>query len=67
MPNAKNDVSEVYSPPRVTAATKLLPELRLLPGFALDLTTKDTDGRVCVRDESYGSKSLNLHVCCGDV
>ena len=29
-------VSEIYSPPRVTAATKLLPELRLIPGFALD-------------------------------
>ena len=37
-------VSEVYSPPRVTAAIKLLPELRLIPGFALDLTTADTDG-----------------------
>ena len=37
-------VSEVYSPPRVTAATKLLPELKLIPGFALDLTTADTDG-----------------------
>ena len=38
-------VSEVYSPPRVTAATKLLPELKLIPGFALDLTTADVDGR----------------------
>ena len=37
-------VSEIYSPPRVTAATKLLPELRLIPGFALDLTTADVDG-----------------------
>ena len=37
-------VSEVYSPPRVTAAAKLLPELRVIPGFALDLTTADTDG-----------------------
>ena len=27
------------------AATKLLPELRLIPGFALDLTTADNDGR----------------------
>ena len=32
-------VSEIYSPPRVTAASKLLPELKLIPGFALDLTT----------------------------
>ena len=37
-------VSEIYSPPRVTAATKLLPELRLIPGFAVDLTTADVDG-----------------------
>ena len=37
-------VSEVYSPPRVTAASKLLPELKLIPGFALDLTTADDDG-----------------------
>ena len=37
-------VSEIYSPPRLTAATKLLPELRLIPGFALDLTTADVDG-----------------------
>ena len=36
-------VSEVYSAPRVTAAVKLLPELRLIPGFALDLTTTDPD------------------------
>ena len=38
-------VSEIDSPPRVTAATKLLPELRVMPGFALDLTTCDVDGR----------------------
>ena len=37
-------VSEIYSPPRVTAGIKLLPELRLVPGFALDLTTADGDG-----------------------
>ena len=40
-------VSEVYSPPRVTAAAaKLLSELRLIPGFALDLTTADDVGRL---------------------
>ena len=39
-------VSEIYSPPRVTAATKLLPELRTIPGFALDLTTAETDGQL---------------------
>ena len=44
-------VSEFYSPPRVTAATKLLPELRLIPGFALDLTTSDVDGRAWDFDE----------------
>ena len=39
-------VSEIYSPPRVTAAaSKLLPELRVHPGFALDLTTADSDGQ----------------------
>ncbi len=37
-------VSEIYSPPRVTAAAKLLPNLKMLPGFALDLTTKDHNG-----------------------
>ena len=37
-------VSEIYSPPRVTAAAKLLSELRVIPGFALDLTTADEDG-----------------------
>ncbi len=30
----------------VTAAAKLLPELKLIPGFALDLTVADTDGRL---------------------
>ena len=42
----KSIVAEVHSPPRVTAATKLLPELEIIPGFALDLTTADTDGKV---------------------
>ena len=37
-------VSETYFPPRVTAATKLLHELRCVPGFALDLTTTDERG-----------------------
>ena len=44
-------VSEIYSPPRVTAAIKLLPELRVIPGFALDLTTVDADGRAWNFDE----------------
>ena len=37
-------VSEICSPLRVTAAAKFLPELRVIPGFALDLTTGDGDG-----------------------
>ena len=37
-------VSEVYSPPTLTAAIQLLPELTSIPGFALDLTTADVDG-----------------------
>ena len=39
-------VAEVYSPPRVTAAAKRLPELKIVPGFALDLSTADSDGRM---------------------
>ena len=37
--------AEVYSAPRVTRATKLLPSLRLLPGFALDLSGEDEEGQ----------------------
>ena len=37
-------VSEIYSPPRVTAAAERLPELRVIPGFALDFITADEDG-----------------------
>ena len=39
-----NLVAEIYSRPRVTSAVKLLPELSLLPGFALDLTTTNAQG-----------------------
>ena len=38
-------VAEVYSAPRVTQAAKLLPSLKVLPGFALDLTTCDEAGK----------------------
>ena len=38
-------VSEIYSPPRVSAVAKLCPSFGILPGFALDLTTHDSDGR----------------------
>ncbi len=36
------DVAEIYSPPRVV---KRAQEIGLKPGWGLDLTTKDTDGR----------------------
>ena len=39
-------VSEIYSPPRVTAAAKLMPELKMIPGFALDRTVADSDCRL---------------------
>ena len=38
-------VSEIYSPPRVSAVAKLCPSFGILPGFASDLTTHDQDGR----------------------
>ena len=38
-------ISDIYSPPRVTAAAKMLPELRCIPGMAFDLTTTDEQGR----------------------
>ena len=41
----KNLIVELYSAPRVTAAAKLLPDMRHLPGLALDLTTQDDNGR----------------------
>ena len=37
-------VPKIYSLLGVTAATKLLPKLRFIPEFALDLTTADVDG-----------------------
>ena len=45
-------MSEIYSPPRVTAATTLLPELRLIPGFAPDLFIADVDGALWDFDSS---------------
>ena len=38
------DIMKIYSPPRVTAATKVFPVLGCTPGFAMDLTTKDENG-----------------------
>ena len=37
-------LSEIYSPPRVTAAAEILKELDIDPGLALDLTTCDENG-----------------------
>ena len=38
-------VSEIYSPPRVTKAARVLTKLGITPGFALDLTVNDENGR----------------------
>ena len=38
-------VSEIYSLPCVSAVAKLCPSYGILPGFALDRTTNDSDGR----------------------
>ena len=37
-------VSEIYSPPRVTALAKMLPSLGMIPGFAMDITVNDKNG-----------------------
>ena len=36
-------VSEIYSPPRVTRMASSLPSLKVLPGYAFDITTNDPD------------------------
>ena len=36
-------LAEIYSPPRVTAMASLLPKMKLLPGFALDITCADPE------------------------
>ena len=39
-------LSELYSPPRITEALSHLPNARLIPGYALDLTVMDpADGK----------------------
>ena len=43
--NLKKLVSEICSPPRVTKMMKHMPSHDLLPGFALDLTTTDNEGK----------------------
>ena len=41
----KGIVSDIYSPPRVTRAIKMMPSSEVIAGFALDLTTTEVDGR----------------------
>ena len=38
-------VTELYSPPRVTAAAKLMPSSDVIAGIAFDLTTQDGNGQ----------------------
>ena len=45
-------VSEIYSPPRITRAARMLPRLGITPGFALDLTTNDENGQPWGFDDS---------------
>ena len=40
----RRTVSEVYSPPRVAAAAKLPPSLRIVPGASLDITVNQENG-----------------------
>ena len=47
---SKAVVSEIYSLPRASAACKFLPELEVLPGVVLDLTTADFDGSLWESD-----------------
>eukprot|EP00972_Heterocapsa_arctica_P079531 11720426-Heterocapsa_arctica.AAC.1 len=40
-PEARNTISEIYSPPRISQAARSNPGLGIQPGFALDLTNLD--------------------------
>ena len=42
--NVQVDIAEVYSPPRVTKAARMIPRLGILPGFAMDITVNDENG-----------------------
>ena len=44
-------VAEIYSPPRVTRAARLLSKLGISPGFAMDITTNDENGEPWNFDE----------------
>ena len=52
------DVTELYSPPRVTAMAETL---KMVPGLACDLTTVDTDGQAWDFDQAHmRSRALRL-------
>ena len=39
-------VSEIYSPPRITKMLSCLPSLKLLPGYAFDITVDDPEDQM---------------------
>ena len=55
----KRSTRAVVLGPRVTTATKLLPELKIIPVFALDLTTADSDGQLW----DFDSKVMGERAC----
>ena len=56
-------VAEIYSPPRVTRAARILRKLGITPGFALDITVQDEDGQPWdFEQEAQRCKALALHV-----
>ena len=54
----KRVISEIYSPPRLTAAASKIPRCGILPGFAMDLGSVDDEGepwdfrRACKREKA---------------
>ena len=55
-------LSEVYIPPRIAAAAKLLPSLKILPGASLDLTANQEAGTSCGFDiKANRDKARALH------
>lgn len=67
-------VSEIYSPPRITAAAKMLPNLKMTPGLAMvqddqgkpmtSTRPKSGTGRVRCGDEKTNVPSGKPHVLC---
>ncbi len=50
---ARNMVSEIWSPPRITRLLSKLPTCALVPGFVLDLTVDDENGEAWDFDRKY--------------